>query len=46
MVQHFFSVSYDWETQEVMHAKARLRDRLVQAYREREELAEMTAQQV
>jgi GT2 family glycosyltransferase len=36
MVQHFFSVSYEWEPQEVMIGKARLRDKLLEAYRERE----------
>ena len=37
MVQHFFSVSYEWEPPEVMAAKARLRDRLLGEYREREQ---------
>ncbi|MGE5222206.1 MAG: hypothetical protein ACM3PY_07205 [Omnitrophica WOR_2 bacterium] len=33
MVQHFFSVSYAWESQAVMNAKAELRDRLLKEYR-------------
>jgi hypothetical protein len=33
MVQHFFSVSYEWESPEAMAAKARLRDRLLESYR-------------
>jgi hypothetical protein len=34
MVQHFFSVSYEWEPQEIMDNKAQLRDRLLRKYQE------------
>jgi hypothetical protein len=33
MVQHFFCVSYEWEPQQVLQAKAQLRDRMLERHR-------------
>jgi GT2 family glycosyltransferase len=41
MIQHFFAVSYDWDTAETIQHKARMRDQRLQALRMRDEAGTM-----